>query len=109
MKLISKTFLAVAVLGTSVSLQAETTKDCLLKGTIQQSGEGAEQQVNVKFHSMERYDENANCRQRRGEKMEFKLPSDPRLKEAPDGTDVEYRYREDSDGSSNTQLMSVGA
>ena len=109
MKWIYKTILAVAIVGASTGLQAETTKDCMLKGTVHRSGTGDEQSVNVKFHSMERYDENANCRQRRGEKMEFKLPADPRLQEAPEGTDVEYRYREDNKGNSETQLMSIGA
>ncbi|MEM1112665.1 MAG: hypothetical protein AAGI11_12215 [Pseudomonadota bacterium] len=109
MKLIYKTFFTIAIVGASITAQAETTKDCMLKGTVQRSGEGTEERVGVKFHSMERYDTEANCRQRRGEKMQFKLPSDPRLQDAPAGTDVEFRYREDDKGNAETQLLSVGA
>jgi hypothetical protein len=40
--------------------------------------------------------------------MEFKLPSDNRVKDAPDGSEVQYRYRTDEAGGSNTELISVG-
>jgi len=93
----------------NVALADATDKDCLLEGTVHKSGSAAEQGVNVKFHSMSKYDEDANCRVRRGEKMEFKLPPDPRLEEAEDGSPVKYRYRSDGDGSSKTELISVGA
>ena len=109
MKLISKTILTLAIAFASTGLQAETTKDCMLKGTVHRSGDGAEERVNVKLHSVEKYDAEANCRKRRGEKMEFQLPSDPRVQEAPSGTDVEYRYQQKPDGSTETQLLSVGA
>lgn len=86
--------------------QAQSEKDCLLEGTVHKSGQ---EQTGVKFHSAERYDEDANCRIRRGEKMEFKLPADPRLQEAPEGSTVKYRYQEQKDGSSKTELVSIGA
>jgi hypothetical protein len=40
--------------------------------------------------------------------MEFKLPPDPRVQEAEDGSPVKYRYRKESDGSTSTELISVG-
>ena len=81
-------------------------KDCMLEGTVYKSGDD---QTNVKFHSAKKYDKDSNCRVRRGEKMEFKLPEDPRLEEAPSGSAVKYRYQEQQDGSSKTELVSVGA
>jgi hypothetical protein len=41
--------------------------------------------------------------------MEFKLPPDPRVQGAEDGSPVKYRYRKESDGSTSTELISVGA
>ena len=97
----------VALLGSPGLALAGSEKDCLLEGTVYKSGQ--DQQTGVKFHSAKKYDEDANCRVRRGEKMEFKLPEDPRLKEAPSGSTVKYRYQEQEDGSSKTELVSVGA
>lgn len=85
---------------------AEPEKDCLLEGTVYKSGED---QTSVKFHSAKRYEKDSNCRVRKGEKMEFKLPEDPRLEQAPSGSSVKYRYQENKDGSSKTELVSVGA
>jgi len=90
------------------SLAQEPTRDCMLEGTVYKSGGSAEEGVNVKFHSVSKYDEDANCRVRRGEKMEFKLPADPRVNNAEDGSPVKYRYRKESDGSTKTELISVG-
>jgi hypothetical protein len=39
--------------------------------------------------------------------MEFKLPEDPRLKDADTGSSVKYRYRTESDGSSSAELISI--
>lgn len=91
------------------SALAEPTRDCMLEGTVHKGDSSDQQGVNVKFHSASKYDEDANCRMRRGEKMEFKLPADPRVKNAEDGSPVKYRYRQESDGSSKTELISVGA
>jgi len=89
---------------------ADSNKDCMLEGTVQKSsGDTAEQNVSVKFHSVEKYDQDANCRVRRGQKMEFQLPDDPRLNEADSGSQVKYRYRTDNDGNAKTELLSVGA
>lgn len=87
---------------------ADNTRDCMLEGTVQKGQQDQEQGVNVKFHSVSKYDQDSPCRVRRGEKMEFKLPPDPRLQEAEDGSPVKYRYRKESDGSTSTELISVG-
>ncbi|AQA17548.1 hypothetical protein BST95_04180 [Halioglobus japonicus] len=104
-----RTFIAAvttsALLITPCLALAESNKDCLLEGTVYESGDSQ----SVKFHSAKKYDEDANCRVRRGEKMEFKLPEDTRLKEAPSGSTVKYRYQENKDGTSKTELVSVGA
>ena len=86
MKIIGKFIGAAALL--TVATVAQAQKDCLLEGTVQRGGSADGNQTAVKFHSVEKYDENANCRTRRGEKMEFMLPADPRLKEAPAGSEV---------------------
>ncbi|MCB1701579.1 MAG: hypothetical protein H6985_20280 [Pseudomonadales bacterium] len=87
---------------------ADTERDCMLEGTVQKGTGSHDQGVSVKFHSMEKYDQDSNCRVRRGEKLEFKLPDDPRLKDAEAGSSVKYRYQKDSTGSSKTELISVG-
>jgi len=109
MKLV-KTLIASAALSLLAGAAvADGSKDCMLEGTIQKGSDAAQQGVNVKFHSVSKYDEDASCRVRRGEKMEFKLPPDPRVQEAEDGSPVKYRYRKESDGSTSTELISVGA
>ena len=92
----------------AVATAAQAQKDCLLEGTVQKGGSAEGEQVAVKFHSMEKYHDNANCRTRRGEKMEFKLPADPRLTEAPAGSEVKYRYRTDGKGNAEAELISIG-
>lgn len=106
MKKLIAAAVTAALLGAPGLALAGPEKDCLLEGTVYKSGED---QVGVKFHSAEKYDKDANCRVRRGEKMEFKLPEDPRLQDAPAGSSVKYRYQENRDGSSKTELVSVGA
>jgi len=98
----------IALLGAAATVQAEPERDCMLEGTVYKSERGGEEQLNVKFHSAKKYDEDANCRVRRGEKLEFKLPEDTRLQNAPSGSSVKYRYQEHPDGSSDTELVSVG-
>ena len=97
----------LALMAASGLAAAGSEKDCLLEGTVYKSGQ--EQQTGVKFHSAKKYDKDANCRVRRGEKMEFKLPEDPRLQQAPEGSTVKYRYQQQKDGSSKTELVSIGA
>jgi len=100
----------VLSLAATASIADNTSRDCMLEGTVQkQQGAGdTGQEVNVKFHSVSKYDQDSNCRVRRGEKMEFKLPADPRLKDAPPGSSVKYRYQTDSEGTAKTELISIG-
>ena len=107
MNIIAKALALFALSAMAFGVQAETTRDCLLEGTVQKSPNAEEGDVNVKFHSVSKYDEDARCRVRRGEKMEFKLPEDPRLKDADTGSSVKYRYRTESDGSSSAELISI--
>ncbi len=106
-KLITIALSSLALVAFAAVSQADD-KDCMLEGTVYKSGEGADN-TKVQFHSMGRYDENSKCRVRKDEKVEFKLPADPRLEDAPDGSKVRYRYQENSEGQSSTKLISVGA
>ncbi|MEM8660276.1 MAG: hypothetical protein AAGF35_05275 [Pseudomonadota bacterium] len=105
--------LAIATLSLawgSAMTSADAPKDCLLEGTVQRSDSAnTAQDVSVKFHSVGKYSDEANCRVRRGEKMEFKLPADPRLQNAEPGSPVQYRYQSDGTGNSSTELVSIGA
>jgi hypothetical protein len=87
---------------------AETTRDCLLEGTVQKGSGSDSQGVSVKINSVGKYDQDSSCRVRPGQKMEFKLPADPRVQGAEDGSAVKYRYRTESDGTTRTDLVSVG-
>jgi hypothetical protein len=108
MKTVSRVTLALVIGLASGAGVADAERDCVLEGTVYKGNAGEEQSVNVKFHSVSKYDEDANCRVRRGEKMQFKLPPDPRLQEAEDGSPVKYRYQSDGEGSEKTQLISIG-
>jgi hypothetical protein len=107
MKNLMTAFAAAALFAAPSLSMADSEKDCLLEGTVYKSGQ--EQHPGVKFHSAKKYDKDANCRVRRGEKMEFKLPDDPRLQQAPEGSTVKYRYQQQQDGSSKAELVSIGA
>ncbi len=108
-----KTFIRiVAVLSfplLAVGTMAEKPRDCLLQGTVQKGGNSDPQAVSVKINSIAKYDQDSSCRVRPGQKMEFKLPADPRVQDAAPGSTVKYRYRTESDGSTKTDLVSVGA
>ena len=109
MKVLAKAVVALALpLAAAAAMTADQGRDCMLEGTLLQDSRGEEQNMNVKFHSVEKYDESAKCNVRRGEKLQFKLPDDPRLKEAESGSPVKYRYRTDSEGKAKTELISVG-
>jgi hypothetical protein len=109
MKTVSTWAIAIAAsLAATISF-ADSTRDCMLEGTVVKDDKADQQGVNVKFHSVSKYDEDANCRVRRGQKMQFQLPDDPRLQDAEDGSSVKYRYRTESDGSANAELISIGA
>tara|TARA_R110002049_G_scaffold1716_3_gene12995 strand:- start:1824 stop:2237 length:414 start_codon:yes stop_codon:yes gene_type:complete len=88
---------------------AGSEKDCLLEGTVQHGEQAGQNTTSVKIHSISQYDSDARCKIRSNQKMEFKLPQDTRLQNAPSGSDVKYRYRSDGSGQSDTQLISVGA
>ncbi len=107
MKTIAKAITIIALSATAAVVQADSNKDCLLEGTVHKSERGGEESTKVKFHSVSKYDAEAKCRVRRNEKMQFKLPDDPRLQDAPEGSAVKYRYREE-DGNSSTELISIG-
>lgn len=108
MKTIAKAITIIALGVTVATVQAASDKDCLLEGTVYKDQRGGEESTQVKFHSVSKYDAEAKCRVRRNEKMQFKLPDDPRLQDAPDGSPVKYRYRTEEGGSSSTELISIG-
>lgn len=88
---------------------AGNERDCLLQGTVQHGEQAGETATKVKINSISQYDEDTRCNVRRNQKMEFKLPQDTRVKDAPSGSEVQYRYRTDESGESRTELISVGA
>lgn len=99
---------SVLLLGGSMSAVAGE-KDCLLKGTVQHGAETGDGATQVNIHSISSYDKDSRCSVRRNQKMEFKLPQDTRLQDAPSGSEVQYRYRADDSGQSSAELISVGA
>ncbi len=109
MKTLLKTLVIPVFVLSSPLLMAGSEKDCLLEGTVQHGEQAGAGTTSVKIHSISKYDEESRCNVRRGQKMEFKLPQDTRVKDAPSGSDVKYRYRSDGSGQSETQLISVGA
>lgn len=98
--------LSTLLLSSSTLLAAE--KDCLLRGTVEH-GTTTDGSTQVKINSVSRYNEESRCSMKRGQKMEFKLPQDPRIEKAPSGSEVEYRYRQDDNGASNAELISIDA
>ena len=112
MKPIGKTLffalLATSALSGPLAL-ADSEKDCLLKGTVMHDDQSGQDATTVKIDSISKYNEESRCNVRRDQKLEFKLPQDTRLKEAPSGSEVEYRYRTDSNGEGAAELIRVGA
>lgn len=88
----------------AVTAQAESSRDCLLEGTVLKSDSD---EVRVKIHRVEKYSSDTACRIRRDRKLKFKLPDDPRLKEAAPGSEVQYRYRTNEAGDSRTELVKI--
>lgn len=109
MKIFSRSMIISLLVCVSPLVFADGAKDCLLEGTVQHGEKAGQDATTVKIHSISQYDDQSRCQVRRDQKMQFKLPPDPRLKDAPDGSDVKYRYRSDGTGQSETQLISVGA
>lgn len=109
MKTMTQTLAVAAALVLSpMAVQADAEKDCLLQGTLNKDPGASAASMEVTFHSIKRYDNDANCRMRRGEKLQFKMPKDTRLEQAPDGSRVEYRYREGGENGTSTELLRVG-
>jgi hypothetical protein len=104
-----KTIIIPALFLVSPLVVADSEKDCLLEGTVQHGEQAGQDTTSVTIHSISKYDEDSRCKIKRSQKMEFKLPQDTRLKDAPSGSDVRYRYRTDETGQPETQLISVGA
>lgn len=104
-----KTMILPALILASPLVLADSEKDCLLEGKVVHGTQGKQGATSVKITSISKYDADSSCNVRRGQKMEFKLPQDTRLKQAPSGSDVKYRYRTDETGQAETQLISVGA
>lgn len=104
----SKTLIFCAFILAGPAAIADGEKDCLLQGTVQHGEQAGQETTMVDIHSISKYDDAAKCNMRRGQKLEFKLPQDTRLKEAPSGSAVTYRYRTDNSGEANSELISVG-
>jgi hypothetical protein len=94
-------------LGGSVAMAGDAT-DCLLEGTVQHGEQAGKAATMVKIDSISKYDAQSRCKVRSGQKLEFKLPPDTRLQEVPSGSEVKYRYRTDSSGEANSELISIG-
>ena len=105
----SKTLIFCALFMAGPAAIADGEKDCLLQGTVQHGEQAGQETTMVDIHSISKYDEESNCSVRRSQKMEFKLPQDTRLQQAPSGSEVQYRYRMDDSGESSAELISVGA
>jgi hypothetical protein len=109
MNTLLKSMIIPALILVSPFVVADSEKDCLLEGTVHHGEQAGQDTTSVKITSISQYDAQSRCNVRRSQKMEFKLPEDSRLKTAPSGSDVKYRYRTDESGQSETQLISVGA
>lgn len=108
MNAIRNTLIWSAFLLAAPVAMAEGEKDCLLQGTVQHVERGGQETTMVKIDQISKYDEGSRCKVRQGQKLEFKLPADSRLQEAPSGSAVKYRYRTDNSGESNSELISIG-
>lgn len=109
MKPLLKSMIIPALFMAIPLVMADSGKDCLLEGKVQRGERAGQDTTSVQIHSISKYDAQSRCNVKRNQKMEFKLPPDTRLKDAPAGSDVRYRYRTDENGQSDTQLISVGA
>ena len=109
MKTITYAFAIAALVATGSAAQAAGEKDCLLEGKVVHQQSDAEKATMVQIHSVSRYDEASRCSVRRNQKVEFKLPKDTRLNDAPSGSDVQYRFQSDGDGNDTVELISIGA
>ena len=90
----------------ALNVQAETVRDCTVTGTVKPSPASSEN-VHVALHSVRPAESGAPCKVRRKDRLKFKLPSSPELENAKPGTQVEYRYTEDSKQGSSWKLQKV--
>lgn len=93
---------------TSLSVHAETVRDCVLEGTVKKTAT-EQDKVYVAFHSSRATEEGARCRMRKSEKLHFKQPADSEINNAAPGSKVEYRYIEDSENGSTWELRKVSS
>ena len=109
MNAFNKTLILSAFFLAAPLTMAAGEKDCLLQGTVQHGERAGQETTMIEIDSISKYDEQARCNVREGQKLEFKLPADSRLQEVPSGSSVKYRYRTDNTGESNSELISIGA
>ena len=95
-------------LALSMSVQAETVRDCMMEGTVKRH-QGNGDTVYVAFHSAKPAEEGASCHLRKREKLRFKAPSGADLQDAEPGTPVKYRYTEDSKKGSTWKLQKASS
>ena len=88
----------------SAAAHAAPVRDCVMEGTLQRGA--AEDQIRVSFHSAKPAEDGASCRIRRNEKLHFKSPAGA-IQNAPEGSRVRYRYREDAAGEQVWELQQV--
>ena len=85
---------------------AEVTRDCVVEGTVKQTRDADNgERVYVAFHSAKPAEKGAPCRINRREKFRFKAPNSSDLKDAEPGTNVRYRYTEDSEKGATWKLQ----
>ncbi len=101
------TAVVAGLVGFSGIALAETTRDCVLEGTVKDRSAG-DDRVYVAFHSARPATDDADCNIRKREKLQFKQPVGTSLQSARPGTTVEYRYTEDSKEGARWQLREVG-
>jgi hypothetical protein len=87
-------------------LQAEVTRDCVLEGTVTKRP-SADDRVYVAFHSYRPAEAGAECNIRKREKLQFKQPAASDINSAKPGSQVEYRYTEDSKTGTKWELRDV--
>ena len=104
MKIIHRISLGIFCIIASFSATADLNRDCLLEGTVQKN---SNDEVRVKIERVRKYSTDTQCRIRRDRKLKFKLPDDPRVKDATPGSEVHYRYRTDGSGSTSTELVKI--
>ncbi|MDP4652400.1 MAG: hypothetical protein NWR12_13500 [Haliea sp.] len=109
MKLITKTLILATLPLFSALTLAEVTQDCILEGTVdKKKAEQMGQDVYVAFHSTKRAEAGSECQLERRSRIQFKEPKNAMIENAPDGSQVKYRYTERDDNQvGEWQLMGI--